>query len=141
MPSIIFIPAGKLEAMNQIFGVMSAPRAFIRKCCPANIPNPTWETTTTHYMMLDMTSTPSQEAEMAEMATGQGTLPWIDGEWGENGLPSQAAAEAAIGSANMRVRTAASFGDENEEAERDGWYSDQMNSAFGGLQFVPDEPV
>jgi len=131
LPSICIVTAEAVVDARLVWLAMGrGPNSFIRKLCAID-PEATWETTPTHYLMSDVSSSESDVAAWQAMANGD--LPEIEGVWGEDDVISAAAAMAATSAANLQVYSASG----------DVIPTDHAAGILGsrGLMLVPDPPL
>lgn len=134
LPAIVICAAAHVTNANLVWEAMGrGPNNISRKMCAID-PEATWETPATHFMMQDMSAQDTNVAIWQGLC--EGDLPPISGVWGEDGVISAGAAQAACGGGNMQVYSAAGLETSQQATDwRDGVFLGV------GLQFVPDEPI
>jgi hypothetical protein len=104
LPSICIVTAAAKDDANLVWLAMGrGPNTFTRKLCAID-EGVTWETTPTHYLMADSSSSESDVAAWQAMANGD--LPQIEGVWGEDDVIDAASAMEATSAANLQVYSA-----------------------------------
>lgn len=131
LPAICVCTAAARDNVNLVWEAMGrGPGTFSRRL--TNDPNPTTESTVTHYLMSDTSASDADVAEWQAMASGD--LPDIGmNQWGVDGIISSADAQAAISGANLQVYSAS--GDVIPVEHAAGILQSR------GLAFVPDPEI
>jgi hypothetical protein len=136
-PTIGIVTAGVQPAINQIFFALGrGPASFSVMLCD-DVPEATYESPVTHYLMADMSAMQSDVETWAAMAQNK-LLPALPTGvvWGENGIISEAAAQAALDTPDAMVLFPA-YGLQTQQ-DRDNWLATALQNR--GVRILPDEP-
>lgn len=136
-PTIVIVTAAAQVPLNRIWEAMGrGPDTFSVRLC-ADVPEATYESPVTHYLMCDMSAMQNDLVVWAAMAENNDLPPLPNGViWGENGVISALDAQAAINGGNMFVFPA--YGLQTQQ-DKDNWLAGAL--AALSLRILPDEPV